>query len=356
MAAVYIDGEWFGKDDAKISVYDHGLLYGDGLFEGIRIYNGKIFKLEEHIDRLFQGAGVLLLEVPLSREETVDMLAEGVRRFTEQAGLKDGYIRLIVTRGKGDFGIDPEKCEKASVISIFDTIQLYPREYYDKGIAVITASTRRLESSVFDPRVKSLNYLNNIFAKQEAKLAGCMEAVLLNREGYVTECTADNIFIVTDGVLKTPAPHLGILEGITRRTVLDLAREVSRPAAPKTAAPAHPKSGPGDGTGEAATALGSPEGGGGGKAAGAVPKTGAVAGANEAGGTSGVKAPAAATGIPAEETVLTRFDLYTADECFITGSGAELMPVVSVDGRIIGGGRPGPVTKELTEAFRRLVG
>mgnify|MGYP006278059095 FL=1 len=314
MAAVYIDGEWFGKDDAKISVYDHGLLYGDGLFEGIRIYNGKIFKLEEHIDRLFQGAGVLLLEVPLSREETVDMLAEGVRRFTEQTGLKDGYIRLIVTRGKGDLGIDPEKCSKASVISIFDTIQLYPREYYDKGIAVITASTRRIESSVFDPRVKSLNYLNNIFAKQEAKLAGCMEAVLLNREGYVTECTADNIFIVTDGVLKTPAPYLGILEGITRRTVLELAREIS--------APAHPKSGPGDGTEEAA-----------------VPKT-----------------AAAASGIPTEEAVLTRFDLYTADECFITGSGAELMPVVSVDGRIIGGGRPGPVTKELAEAFRRLVG
>jgi branched-chain amino acid aminotransferase len=286
MAVVYIDGGWFGKDDAKISVYDHGLLYGDGLFEGIRIYKGKIFKLEEHIDRLFQGAGVLLLEVPLTRAETADVLAEGVRRFTEQSGGKDGYIRLIVTRGKGDLGIDPAKCEKASVIAIFDTIQLYPREYYDKGIAVITASTRRLESSVFDPRVKSLNYLNNIFAKQEAKLAGCMEAVLLNREGYVTECTADNIFIVKNGVLKTPAAYLGILEGITRRTVLELAR---------------------------------------------------------------------GAGTPTEEAVLTRFDLYTADECFITGSGAELMPVVSVDGRTIGGGLPGPVAKQLTEAFRRLI-
>jgi branched-chain amino acid aminotransferase len=188
---------------------------------------------------------------------------------------------------QGDLGLDPRKCPNASIISIFDTIQLYPRELYEKGIPLITAATRRVESSVFDPRIKSLNYLNNIIAKQEAIQAGCMEAVLLNAEGYVTECTADNIFIVAGGVLKTPAPHLGILEGITRRTVLELANQA---------------------------------------------------------------------GFPATEAVLTRFDLYTADECFITGSGAELMPVISVDGRTVGDGIPGPVTIRLTEAFRTLIG
>lgn len=287
MAVVHIDGKWFDKNDAKISVYDHGLLYGDGLFEGIRVYNGVIFKLEAHLDRLFQGAGVLLIGIPASRKELADMLLEGVRRFSDATGLKDGYIRLVITRGQGDLGLDPRKCPKPSIISIFDTIQLYPRELYEKGIPVITAATRRVESSVFDPRIKSLNYLNNIIAKQEAIQAGCMEAVLLNAEGYVTECTADNFFIVAGGVLKTPAPHLGILEGITRRTVLELANEA---------------------------------------------------------------------GFPAAEAVLTRFDLYTADECFITGSGAELMPVISVDGRTVGEGIPGPVTIRLTEAFRALIG
>jgi branched-chain amino acid aminotransferase len=286
MAVIYIDGSWHEKEDAKLSVYDHGLLYGDGLFEGIRIYNGKIFKLEAHLDRLLQGAGVLLLDIPMSRDQLSAMLLEGVRRFCEQTGLQDGYIRLVVTRGIGDLGLDPQKCPKASVISIFDTIQLYPQEYYKKGISIITAATRRLESSIFDPRVKSLNYLNNIIAKQEAIQAGCMEAVLLNSQGYVAECTADNIFIVKEGTLKTPAPHLGILRGITRDTVLELA---------------------------------------------------------------------SVTGISTEETTLTRFDLYTADECFITGSGAELMPIVEIDGRRIGTGKPGPVTDGLTAAFREMI-
>ena len=287
MAVIYIDGEWTGKEGAKISVYDHGLLYGDGLFEGIRIYNGKIFKLEEHLRRLFQGAGVLLLKVPMPREDVASMLEEGTRRFCDESGRTDGYIRLLVTRGAGDLGLDPRKCPEPSVIAIFDTIQLYPREMYERGIPVITAATRRLEGPVFDPRIKSLNYLNNIFAKQEAIQAGCMEAVLLNAAGYVTECTADNIFIVTEEVLKTPAPHLGILEGITRQTVLELA---------------------------------------------------------------------AAAGLQTEEAILTRFDLYTAEECFITGSGAELMPVTAVDGRSIGNGKPGPVTGRLTAAFRKLIG
>ncbi len=285
MAVIYIDGGWYGQNDGKISVYDHGLLYGDGLFEGIRIYSGKIFKLEAHLDRLFQGAGVLLIDVPMPRKEVASMLEEGTHRFCEDSGLTNGYIRLIVTRGKGDLGLDPRKCPTASVIAIFDTIELYPKELYERGIPVITAATRRLESTVFDPRIKTLNYLNNIFAKQEAVRAGCLEAVMLNGAGYVTECTADNIFVVSGGVLKTPAPHLGILEGITRRTVLELA---------------------------------------------------------------------AAAGLQTEEAVLTRFDLYTADECFITGSGAELMPVTSIDGRSIGNGKPGPVTGRLTAAFRKL--
>ena len=287
MAVIYIDGEWCGKTEGKISVYDHGLLYGDGLFEGIRIYNKKIFKLDAHLHRLLQGAGVLLIDVPMSGEELQAMLEEGVKRFCSETGLADGYIRLIVTRGVGDLGLDPRKCPTASVIAIFDTIQLYPEEMYERGIPVITAAARRLESTVFDPRIKSLNYLNNIFAKQEAVQASCLEAVLLNGAGYLTECTADNIFIVTEEVLKTPAPHLGILEGITRQTVLELA---------------------------------------------------------------------AAAGLQTEEAILTRFDLYTADECFITGSGAELMPVTAVDGRIIGTGKPGPVTGRLTAAFRKLIG
>lgn len=293
MAVVYVDGEWFDKDSAKISVYDHGLLYGDGLFEGIRVYSGNVFKLNEHIDRLFEGACAILLEVPMERLHLELMLTEGVRRFTNQTGLTDGYIRLVVTRGSGDLGIDPAKCSRATVIAIFDTIELYAPEYYEKGISVVTAATRRLESTIFDPRVKSLNYLNNILAKLEAKQAGCIEAVMLNRDGYVTECTADNIFLVTGGVLKTPAPHLGLLKGITRQTVINLAMDSMKTS-------------------------------------------------------SNIAIESF------EEAVLTRFDLYTADECFLTGSGAELMPVVSIDGRRIGSGRPGPVTQHLTAAFQRF--
>ena len=291
MATIFIDGSWTDEQEAKISVYDHGLLYGDGLFEGIRIYNGKIFKLEEHLRRLFEGAKAIMLTIPHTENELADILITGASKLVEEQAGGDGYIRLIVTRGVGDLGLDPRKCARPSVIAIIDSIELYPQELYESGIPIITASSRRVESSVFDPRIKSLNYLNNILAKQEAILAGCLEAVMLNHDGYLTECTGDNIFLVKDGTLKTPASHLGILEGITRNTILELARE---------------------------------------------------------------------NGIPAEETMLTRFDLYTADECFLSGSGAEMMPVTSVDGRTVGGqktggGKPGPITERLLEAFRAFI-
>jgi branched-chain amino acid aminotransferase len=279
---IYIDGEWYPREEAKISVYDHGLLYGDGLFEGIRIYNGKIFKLKEHVERLFDGARVLKLDLRRSPEEIEEILQEALRR----SGRREGYIRLLATRGKGPLGIDPTTCPESSLIIITEDIQLYPQELYESGIPVVTAATRRLSARVFDPRIKSLNYLNNIMAKMEARDAGCLEAVMLNEEGYVCECTADNIFIVKKGELLTPAPWLGMLEGITRNSIIQLAAEAA---------------------------------------------------------------------IPCRETTLTRFDLYTADECFMTGSGAELMPISAVDGRPIGDGKPGPLTGRLKKAFAALV-
>ncbi len=282
MATIWIDGAWHAKEDAKVSVYDHGLLYGDGLFEGIRWYAGKIFRLDAHLDRLWDGAKAIALNLPYSRAELSGMLAEGVTR----AAKSDGYIRLVVTRGIGDLGINPGLCPRPTVISIFDDIRLYPRECYERGIAVVTASSRRLQGDVFDPRIKSLNYLNNVLAKLEAQVAGCMEAVFLNREGYVTECTGDNIFIVKNGVLKTPAAWLGLLEGITRNTILDIARRSFERV---------------------------------------------------------------------EETTMTKFDLYTADECFLTGSGAEVIPVTKIDGRDIGNGMPGAMTESLRVEFARAV-
>jgi len=282
MAIINVDGQWCPKEEAKVSVYDHGLLYGDGLFEGIRIYGGRIFKLEAHLDRLYEGARAILLTIPLSRGEMAALLEEGVRRYGEQ----EGYIRLVVTRGAGSLGISPDTCPKATVVMIVDSIQLYPKEYYEKGIRVITAASRRLTGDIFDPRIKSLNYLNNVLGKLEAKQAGCLEAVFLNREGYVCECTGDNIFVVKKGVLKTPASYLGMLEGITRNTMLELAE---------------------------------------------------------------------GAGIPWEESVMTRFDLYTADECFLTGSGAEIIPVTAVDGRTVGDGHPGEMSLRMMELFRKLV-
>jgi branched-chain amino acid aminotransferase len=277
-AIINIDGTWCKKEEAKISVYDHGLLYGDGLFEGIRIYGGKIFKLEAHLERLFEGARAIMLTIPQSQQEMASLLEEGIRRY----GQETGYIRLIVTRGPGALGISPDSCERASVIMIIDGIQLYPPELYKKGITVITAASRRLTGDIFDPRIKSLNYLNNVLAKMEAKQAGCLEAVMLNKNGYVCECTGDNIFIVKKGVLLTPPSYLGMLEGITRNTMIELAKEAN---------------------------------------------------------------------IPFEERVMTRFDLYTADECFLTGSGAEVIPVVSVDGRTVGEGKPGDLSLRLAGLF-----
>ncbi len=279
---IYIDGKWYGKEDAKISVYDHGLLYGDGLFEGIRIYSGKVFKLKEHIDRLFEGAHVIRIDLGHSKKEIMDLVEEAVRRNKKE----NGYIRLLATRGVGTMGISPFTCPKSSLVIIVEDIQLYPAELYDTGIPIVTAATRRLSGRIFDPRIKSLNYLNNVMAKMEAIDAGCLEAVMLSEEGYVCECTGDNIFIVKNGRLLTPGTWHGMLEGITRNTIIELAEK---------------------------------------------------------------------TGVPFEERTMTRFDLYTADECFLTGSGAELIPVTAVDKRQIGDGSPGPLTLKLKEAFVGLI-
>jgi branched-chain amino acid aminotransferase len=279
---IYIDGEYYDRSEAKISVFDHGLLYGDGVFEGIRVYHGKVFRLREHIARLYASAKALALDIPLDVEAMASAVVDAVRENKTH----NGYIRLIVTRGQGSLGLDPGSCERATVIVIVGDIQLYPREYYQKGIRLVTASTRRIPSECLDPRIKSLNYLNNIMAKTEAKRAGALEAVMLNTQGYVAECTADNIFIVKNGGLLTPDPSHGALDGITRATVRQLAEE---------------------------------------------------------------------SGINSAEAGLTQYDLYTADECFITGTGAEVMPVIGIDERVIGEGKPGPVTLRLMEAYRKLV-
>jgi branched-chain amino acid aminotransferase len=278
---VYIDGKLYPKSEAKISVFDHGLLYGDGVFEGIRIYSGRIFKFKEHMDRLFESARSINIEIPLTREEMDQALIDTVRAN----GFRDAYIRLVVTRGVGDLGLDPRKCKKGSIIIIIDKIQLYPEELYQKGISVITASTRRVSPDMFSPRVKSLNYLNNILAKMEASLINVPEALMLNAKGYVTECSADNIFIVKNGELLTPAPEHGVLLGCTRNAVMDIAR------------------------GE---------------------------------------------GITVREVTMTLHDIYVADECFLTGTGAELIGVVDLDGRRIGDGKPGAMTGRLLEKFRAL--
>ncbi len=278
---VYIDGELVDEENAKISVFDRCLLYGDGVFEGIRAYNGKIFKEQEHVDRLYDSARVCLIDIPLTKEE----FARAMYDTMAANNLEDAYIRAIITRGKGDLGLDYRKCPKPSVIIIAASIELYPEEFYQKGLEVVTASTQQIRSNVMEPRIKSCNYLKNILAKMEAIRAGCIEAVMLNAKGEVAECTGDNIFIVKDGVIKTPPPEAGILLGVTRGVVLELAREA---------------------------------------------------------------------GMDPRETPLTRFDLYCADECFLTGTAAEVIPVINIDGRPIGDGKPGPITLDLLEQFRRL--
>ncbi len=278
---IYVNGEFVPEERAMISVFDHGLLYGDGIFEGIRAYYNRVFKLKDHIDRLYDSARAILLDIPLTKEEMAEVVLETMRRN----GLREGYIRLVVTRGVGDLGLDPKKCKRAGVICIAASIQLYPEEFYKKGLEIVTVPTRRNLAEAVNPRIKSLNYLNNILAKIEASLSGAIEAVMLNAEGYVAEATGDNIFLVKNGVLLTPPSHVGILEGITRNTVMDLAR---------------------------------------------------------------------ARGIPVEEKLFTRYDLYTADECFLTGTAAEVIPVVKVDARVIGDGTPGSITRTLIQDFREL--
>lgn len=279
---IFIDGRYYEKEDAKISVFDHGLLYGDGIFEGIRIYNGNIFKLKEHIDRLYKSAKAILLKIPMKPEE----LEKNVEETVKLNNKKNGYIRLVVTRGEGNLGIDPDRCEKASIIIIVSDLQMYPEEYYKNGIEIITSSTLRIPPSAFDPRIKSLNYLNNILAKIEAKKAGVLECVMFNNDGYVVECTGDNIFIISNGKLLTPASYIGALDGITKGTIFEISNILE---------------------------------------------------------------------IPCKEALITKYDLYNSDECFLTGTGAEVIPVVKIDGRIIGEGRPGKLTKQLFDGFRRVI-
>jgi branched-chain amino acid aminotransferase len=278
---VYIDGKYYDEKNAKISVFDHGLLYGDGVFEGIRAYNGRVFKLAEHIERLFYSAKAILLNIPMSPQEISAAVVQTCRRNK----IRDGYIRLVVTRGAGTLGLNPNKCKRASVIIIADKIQLYPPELYQRGLEIITVPTIRNLHSALNPAIKSLNYLNNILAKIEALNGGCEEAIMLNSEGFVSECTGDNIFIVKAGQLFTPPLSAGALYGITRATVIGLARE---------------------------------------------------------------------SGMAVSEPNLTRYDLFNADECFLTGTGAEIIAVVKIDGRVIGSGKPGAVTGKLIAQYHAL--
>ncbi len=278
---IFIDGKYYDEKNAKISVFDHGLLYGDGVFEGIRAYHGRVFKLAEHIDRLFNSAHAILLKIPMTRAGIIRAVVECCR----QNKIRDGYIRLVVTRGVGTLGLNPHKCKRPSVIIIAGKIQLYPPEFYQRGLDLVTVATARNLHSALNPAIKSLNYLNNIMAKIEALNSGCEEAIMLNSEGFVAECTGDNLFIVKAGQLLTPPLSAGALYGITRGVVMELARE---------------------------------------------------------------------SGMAVGEPNLTRYDLFNADECFLTGTGAELIPVVKIDGRVIGSGKPGPATKKLVGQFREL--
>jgi branched-chain amino acid aminotransferase len=278
---IFLDGKFVPEKQAKISVFDHGVLYGDGVFEGIRLYDGKIFRLDEHIDRLFASAKAIMLKIPMSRQELIKACCDTCRVNK----LHDGYIRLVVTRGVGYLGLSPFKCPKASVFIIAATIELYPEDVYLKGLKLITASTIRVNPAAVSPSVKSLNYLNNIMAKIEAIQAGTVEALMLNGEGYVAECTGDNVFIVRKGAIETPPVSAGALNGITRGVVFELGDRM---------------------------------------------------------------------GIKVAERNLTRYDVMTADECFLTGTAAEIVPVATLDGRVIGEGKPGPVTLNLMSEFRRL--
>jgi branched-chain amino acid aminotransferase len=278
---IYLNGALVPKEQAVLSVFDHGLLYGDGVFEGIRAYNGRVFRLKEHLDRLYRSAQAIVLNIGM----TFDQVQDAVLQTLRANGLKDAYIRLVVTRGVGDLGLDPKKCPSPTVFIIADKIALYPQECYTQGLEVNTVSTRRNSSQAVNPNIKSLNYLNNILAKIEAGVSGAREAIMLSLEGYVAECTGDNIFFVKGDRLVTPPSAAGALEGITRGAVMELASSVS---------------------------------------------------------------------LVVEEKLFTPFDLYTADEVFLTGTAAEVIPVVKIDARAIGQGKPGPQTKRLIEAFHQL--
>ena len=279
---VYLNDQWFEQEEAKISVFDHGLLYGDGVFEGIRLYDGCVFKLKEHLDRLAYSAKSILLEYPWSNEYIGNAVCETCRKNN----LRNGYIRLVITRGAGNLGLNPRLCQNPQLIIISDDIQLYPESYYQSGLKIITAATRRINPSALPPMVKSLNYLNNILAKIEALNAGTMEALMLNDQGYVAECTGDNVFIVHKDRLITPHSSAGALQGITREVIIDIAKKLE---------------------------------------------------------------------IPVVEGNLTRYDLWNADEVFLTGTAAEVIPVVELDGRLIGSGKPGKITKEFLRLFKEKV-
>ena len=278
---IYIDGKFYPEADAKVSVFDHGLLYGDGVFEGIRFYNGRVFRLEEHLARLWDSARSICLEVPISVSEMTEALLETIR----QNGLHDGYIRLVLTRGVGNLGLNPAQCKRPSVIIIAAIVALYPTEAYEKGLTVMTCATRRTNPGALNPAVKSLNYLNNVMARIEANLAGADEALMLNDHGNVAECTADNVFIIKQGRIFTPPISAGALRGITRSVAFEIAAE---------------------------------------------------------------------TGIKVTETDITRHDVFTADECFLTGTAAEVIPVVKADGRVIGNGKPGPISLRMIARFREI--
>lgn len=277
---IYLNGSFVDEADATVSVFDHGLLYGDGIFEGIRAYNGRVFRLQEHMNRLFDSAKAILLEIPLTRDEMAQAVVDTLR----ENRLREGYIRLVVTRGKGYLGLSPDRCEKPTIFIIAAELELYPREYYENGLEVITVPTMRTSPAALNPAVKSLNYLNNVMAKIEGKLAGVQEVIMLNSEGLVAECSGDNIFTLKNGVLYTPPIYMGALGGITREVIIELAQRLD---------------------------------------------------------------------IPLKEQPMTRYDLFVADEMFLTGTGAEVIPVVKVDGRTIGNGQPGAISLRLLDTFHK---
>jgi branched-chain amino acid aminotransferase len=278
---IYLNGSFVEKDDAKVSVFDHGYLYGDGVFEGIRAYNGKIFRLDEHLERLYNSAHTIMLNISLSKIEMQDIVIETLKLNK----LKDAYIRLIVSRGVGDLGLDPRKCSGPVTVIIADKINLYPQKFYQEGLEIITVPTRRNVTEAVNPQIKSLNYLNNIMAKIEAIHCGYEEAIMLNNSGYVVECSGDNIFILSESKLYTPSSHLGALKGITQEVVKELAKK---------------------------------------------------------------------RGIEVVSQVFSRHDVYNSQECFLTGTAAEIIPVVKVDGRTIGTGKPGSVTIKLMQDYRDI--